>query len=422
MSRRLGRFIGMRTCPDGPEVSPGSDCHETHFTLHPPPAPVSTYPMALTVLIVPDKFKGTLTASQAARAMAAGWRRVRPQDQLDLLPMSDGGDGFGSVLSHLVKAQPRTRSTVDAAHRACRARWWWAGPERIAVIESALVIGLAMLPASRRRPFELDTTGLGQLLRAVAQTGTCQCLIGIGGSATNDGGFGMARALDWQFLDRAGSPIQQWVDLTGLHRIVPPRPDPIRALQTTVAVDVQNRLLGPKGATRVYGPQKGLQPDDLPRAENALRRLAHIWHQQFDCDLGNQPGAGAAGGLGFGLMAFARAKSVAGSELFARYASLESRLKRADLVLTGEGSIDASSLMGKGVGDIARRCRQHRLPCIGLAGVLKDVPALRRGFTAVHCLTPGLTTSDQALSRPAYWLATLTARVARDWHPKPSGR
>jgi glycerate 2-kinase len=375
--------------------------------------------MALSVLIVPDKFKGTLTAEQAARAMALGWRRARPQDRIDLLPMSDGGDGFGNVLSRLLNAHRRRALVLDASHAPCCARWWWAAPEQTAVIESAGVIGLAMLPIDRRRPLELDTTGLGQLLLAVAKAGCRRCLVGIGGSATNDGGFGMARALGWQFFDHADVPILQWLDLARVHRISPPRPAPLRGLRITVAVDVQNPLLGPKGATRVYGPQKGLDPDDLSRAEMALRQLAKVWRKYSGRDHAKEPGAGAAGGLGFGLMAFVRARPVPGSELFARHAGLHQRLQQADLVLTGEGSIDSSSLMGKGVGDIARRCRQLQLPCIGLAGVLKDLPALRRGFTAVHCLTPDLTTSRQAMSRPAHWLATLSARIARTWPPSP---
>jgi glycerate 2-kinase len=370
--------------------------------------------MALSILVVPDKFKGTLTARQAARAIAAGWRRARPQDRLELLPMSDGGDGFGAVFSRLLNAQPRAATAVDAAHRPCRVRWWSAVSKQVAVIESARVIGLAMLPPNLRSPFDLDTRGLGRLLLSIKNKGSRQCLIGIGGSATNDGGFGMAQALGWQFVDRADIPILQWPELTRLARIIPPRPNPIVNLRITVAVDVQNQLLGSKGATHVYGPQKGLDPADLPNAEHALRRLAHIWREQFGQDHAGRAGAGAAGGLGFGLLAFARARAVAGSELFARYAELDQRLQAADLVLTGEGSIDASSLMGKGVGDIARRCRHHRLRCIGVAGVLKDLPALRRGFTAVHCMTPGLTTPDQALSRPAHWLATLTAHIARE--------
>jgi glycerate 2-kinase len=368
--------------------------------------------MSLAVLIVPDKFKGTLTANQAARSIAAGWRRARPRDHLDLLPMSDGGDGFGSILSQLIHAKPRSTSTLDAAHRPCRARWWWAPSKHVAIIESARVIGLAMLPHARFHPFDLDTAGVGQLLLSVAKQGARSCLVGIGGSATNDGGFGMARALGWTFLDRTERPITRWPDLTRLHSIQPPRPAPLRQLHVTVAVDVQNLLLGPRGATRVYGPQKGLRPDDMQCAQAALRQLARVCRRHFNVDHASQPGSGAAGGLGFALMAFVQAKPVPGSDLFAHYAALDRRLAKADLVITGEGTLDKSSLMGKGIGDVAQRCRKSGIPCIGLAGALQDRQILRTAFNAIHAIAPDLAPPSQALRRPAHYLAKLSQRVA----------
>src|ERR1017187_8626585 len=151
--------------------------------------------MALQVLIMPDKFKGTLTASAAAEAIARGWRKARTGDLLSLLPMSDGGDGFGEVTRALLKARIQRVKTVDAAHRLCVARWWWEPSTRTAIIESAAVIGLAMLPQKRFHPFRLDTLGLGAVVRAAAKRGARRCLMGVGGSATNDGGFGLAREI-----------------------------------------------------------------------------------------------------------------------------------------------------------------------------------------------------------------------------------
>ena len=153
-------------------------------------APIENSLMPLNVLIVPDKFKGTLTAAAAAQAIARGWRRARPKDQLELLPMSDGGDGFGEVISQLLHARAQSIKTVDAAHRPCKAAWWWEPESRFAVVESAKVVGLAMLPPRAFHPFQLDTFGLGAVLRAAQSRGARQILIGIGGSATNDGGFG----------------------------------------------------------------------------------------------------------------------------------------------------------------------------------------------------------------------------------------
>ncbi len=161
----------------------------------------------LRVLIVPDKFKGTLSAGAAAAAIARGWRKARPRDRLILLPMSDGGDGFGEVISGLLNAKPQTISAIDAARRPCAAHWWWEPKTRTAIIESAKLIGLAMLPPKEFHPYALDTAGLGAIIPALAAAGAKRCLAGIGGSATNDGGFGLARALGWEFLDRAGCPL-----------------------------------------------------------------------------------------------------------------------------------------------------------------------------------------------------------------------
>ncbi|HEX4645537.1 MAG TPA: glycerate kinase, partial [Verrucomicrobiae bacterium] len=264
--------------------------------------------MPLNVLIVPDKFKGTLTAQAAAEAIAHGWRRGRPQDTLELLPMSDGGDGFGEVISGLIGAKPQNIDTLDAAHRPCRAQWWWEPKTKTAVIESARIIGLAMLKVGRRvspallhpvtpseasisstmsagfplspgeragvrashplafsqsanppafHPFNLDTFGLGAVIQAAARKGATRCLMGIGGSATNDGGFGVARALGWTFLDAAEEPITQWTGLHSLAQMKPPQPKAGRVSRRTnaprwfrellVAVDVQNPLLGARG-------------------------------------------------------------------------------------------------------------------------------------------------------------------------------
>jgi glycerate kinase len=367
--------------------------------------------MALKVLIIPDKFKGTLTAQEAAQAMAAGWRASRPDDDLELLPMSDGGDGFGEIISHLLGAEARATGTVDAAHRTRDAVWWWHEPSRTAVVESARVIGLALLPAGRFHPFELDTAGLGTLLREARGAGAQRCLVGIGGSATNDAGFGLARALGWQFLDAAGTPLAAWTQLDRLDRLRSPAPPPLFP-KLVVAVDVQNPLLGPTGCSRIYGPQKGLRPEDFPQAERCLARLVEVVRREVGLDWADAPGAGAAGGLGYGLGCFAGGRLEPGFALFARYARLNERLDRAHVVLTGEGAIDASTLMGKGVGEVARLCQTRRVPCLGLAGVAPQRELVRQRFTDVYALTPDLTSAREALDQPRLWLEQLAARVA----------
>jgi len=362
-------------------------------------------------LIAPDKFKGTLTAAQAAEAIARGWHGVRPQDELDLLPMSDGGDGFGEVMSLLMNARPQTARAIDAAHRPCDAIWWWDGESKTAIVESARVVGLAQLPPGKYHPFELDTQGLGQLLKIVAGHGARRCLIGIGGSATNDGGAGMARALGWIFLNRQGEKIERWTELHHLSQIH--RAESAALFdEVIVAVDVQNPLLGPEGCTRIYGPQKGLRPGDFDLAERCLEELTKVLQTQFGMDFSRKPGAGAAGGLGFGLCSFAAARLLPGFELFAEHSRLPQRLKVAELVITGEGAIDRQTLMGKGVGQIANLCARARIPCLGVAGTVQD-----RGrdlFDKLYGLTD-LTSPDEAMKNAAHWLERLASYAAKQY-------
>ena len=367
-------------------------------------------PMSLRVLIAPDKFKGTLTAHAAADAIAAGWRKARPADRVMLLPISDGGDGFGEILSASLGAKLQKVQTVDAAHRPIEGQWWWDAKSKTAIIESAKIIGLAMLPPKQFHPFQLDTFGLAAVLRAASDKGARRCFVGIGGSATNDGGAGVARGLGWKFFDENGGALPCWTQLQRLDRMVSPRRRKLFP-QLVVAVDVQNKLLGARGCSRVYGPQKGLRPEEFPAAERALRRLANAVRARSGRDLAVLPGAGAAGGLGFGLCAFAGASLESGFDLIARHAKLEEHLNAADLVITGEGALDRSTLMGKGTGEIARRCRARKLPCLGLGGVVQDAAVLQKWFQSASGLTQ-LTSAENAKARPAHWLEELAKRVA----------
>jgi glycerate kinase len=369
------------------------------------------------VLITPDKFKGTLSAGQAAVAIARGWRQARRKDSIETVPMSDGGDGFGDAVSRVLGARPQSVTTVDAAHRSCRATWWWQAETRTAIIESAGIIGLAMLPPGEFHPFQLDTLGLADVIRAAAEKGAKRCLMGIGGSATNDGGFGLARGLGWEFLTARGDPIDHWTGLDRLERIHAPRKTRWFD-EFLVAVDVCNPLLGPVGATRIYGPQKGVRPEDFRLAERGLRRLARVAREKLGRDFSWHAGAGAAGGLGFGLAAFPGARLEPGFALFARHAKLQDRLTSADLVITGEGAIDASSFMGKGVGEVAKQCQRGGIPCIALAGVA-NLDSQRKNFFAQLRALSDLTPVEHARAEPALWLERLAALAARDWNGAP---
>jgi len=371
--------------------------------------------MPLKILVVPDKFKGTLTSAAAAECIRRGWLRSRPGDAVECLPMSDGGDGFGEVLGTLLGAETRHCQTVDAAGQPRTARWWFQAARRLAIVESAQVIGLALLPTGQFHPFTLDTRGLAAVLRDATEAGATSILVGIGGSATNDAGFGLASALGWTFLDGAGRVIHRWPDLARLQEVRPPQANkPLAPI--VVAVDVGNPLLGPQGASRIYGPQKGLRAEDMEAAESALGQLVEVLERAGMPARADQPGAGAAGGLGYGLAAFAHARLENGFARYAEAVDLRSRVAAVDLVISGEGSLDQSTLMGKGVGGVARLCQQLGVPCLGLTGLLGMGvdPAQPSPFLAVRAIAPGLAEPVEARARAEHWLAELAAQTAAE--------
>jgi glycerate kinase len=371
--------------------------------------------MALRVLIAPDKFKGTLSATAAAEAISRGWRKGRPADVIEQLPMSDGGDGFGAAMGRLLGAREERLETVDAAHRPITAGWWWEPSTRTAIIESATAVGLALLPAGQFHPFGLDTYGLGALLSAASRVRANRCVVGVGGSATNDGGFGVARALGWRFRDGCAREITGWLELSALARLEAPAVS-LGFEKLVVAVDVRNPLLGPAGCARVYGPQKGLTAGDIELAERCLGQLATVAAAQLGLACDGEPGAGAAGGLGFGLRTFAGAILESGFDVFARQAGLANRLKRSQLVLTGEGRMDAQTLMGKGVGQLALMCRSCAVPCVAFAGCISDSAPFAELFCAIHALSPHFTSQAQSLTEPAVWLERLAEAAAKNYH------
>lgn len=386
--------------------------------------------MTRSVLIIPDKFKGSLTASQAAEAISEGWSRACAKDALELLPMSDGGDGFGEVLGRLLQAKRMEVETVDAAHRPIKAGWWWNARNKAAIIESAQIIGLALLPSRLYHPFQLDTFGLGRVIQEAAKTGAEVCHIGIGGSATNDAGFGVAKALGWQFQGQKKGTIAEWTGLNALKNIVPPRKKRwFKKLR--IAVDVQNPLLGERGASRIYGPQKGLRSEDFPLADSCFRRLIRVMHRQGLQENFKEPGTGAAGGLGFGLNAFLQGRLEAGFSIFSHHAGLVEKIRQVDLVITGEGAIDDSTLMGKGVGEVASLCRKLGKPCIGLAGFSpwgQSIPVLdnkakkgtepklkNSGFSQVYSIVPHVATVEESFDNPSRSLSMLAEKAAVTW-------
>jgi glycerate kinase len=328
------------------------------------------------VLIAPDKFRGTLNARQAAEAVAAGWRRVRPHDELDLAPMADGGEG---TMAALVAALGGVvvRATVHGPRGdPVRAAFGVAGSAggRVAIVEMASASGLGLLSDERRDPRRTSSRGTGELIRAALDHAPERLIVGLGGSATNDGGAGMAQALGAQMLDRGGREIGGGgAALVDLDRIVVRDLDlRLAAVRFVAASDVDNPLTGPAGASAVYCPQKGASAEDVVLLDRALGHLAAIAERDLGVDLRDEPGAGAAGGMGFGLMAFLGARVRPGVDVVAEALGLSARMAEADLVITGEGRLDAQSLRGKVPAGVLRLATELSVPALVVCGEVEE--------------------------------------------------
>ena len=374
------------------------------------------------VLIAPDKFKGSLSAAEAGAALGAGWRDGWPaQESLEIayLPMADGGEGTAEAIHDALHGRWVVHIVHDPIGRPVQARYALVehGGERIAVLEMSSASGLALVSGADRDLLRANTFGTGELLaHALNERGIGRVVVGIGGSATNDGGAGLGAALGYRFLDAAGSELAPVpVSLERLARIQLPVALP--ATPVTVACDVINPLLGPRGATRIYGPQKSLRGEQEALAlEAGLARLAEVAAETFGRDFRETPGAGAAGGLGFGLLTFCRAELCPGFELVSKVVGLEAAVSRADLVLTGEGSLDGQTLEGKTPVGVAAVARRFGKPVIAFGGRVeaKAREALHTHFDELIALAdvePDLTQA-QRIAREAELLRRHAGRLA----------
>ncbi len=351
------------------------------------------------VLVAPDKFKGTLTGEQAARAIVRGLRRAWPRAAFTTLALADGGEGFARILTRAAGGELFRTRTRDAIGRPCRVSWGLLRDGRTAVLDLASASGLAQLPVGLRDPRHTSTAGTGVVLRRALAAGATTLIIGLGGSATNDGGIGLASALGWRFVNRRGDDIAPTgAGLLALDRIVPPAAR-LRA-RVIVAADVDNPLFGPRGAAFQFGPQKGAGPAAVSSLDRGLRRLAEVARRDLGTDLARRPGAGAAGGVGFGLMTFFGATLEPGFELFRRSVGLDGLIARHELVVTGEGCFDITSLAGKGPYRLAQLAHEHGRPVWGLFGRVTVRPTGL--FENVHALVEGGQPNRSELSRAAH--------------------
>ena len=364
------------------------------------------------VVIAPNALKGSLSASDAAAALAVGVARAQPNAEIVQVPVADGGDGLLDVVRDVLGAESCTVSVTGPRFAPVDASFGWLAQRRTAVIEMALASGLALLDDAERDATATTTLGTGELMRAALDRGGERLIIGIGGSATNDGGIGMASALGWRFLDATGQPVRPVGGmLDRIARIDGSGADPRLQLVTIEAIcDVDNPLTGPRGAAWVYAPQKGADADQVERLDAGLARLASLIQRDLGLAVDAIPGAGAAGGLGAGLLAFCGASLRPGAEVVLELVGLDRHLAGADLVLTAEGRIDGQTRFGKAPGAVAAHAAANRIPCIAIAGGVADdiAPLHDAGIDAVFSLCPG----PISLSRAQAESATLLARAA----------
>jgi glycerate kinase len=371
------------------------------------------------VVVAPNSFKGTLTATQAAAAIARGVREVFPDAEVIEVPVADGGDGTVEALVDANHGDYRFATVEGPLGDPVEARYGLINSGRTAVLELASASGLTLIEEFRRNPRKTSTYGFGQLLVSVAWSGVDNIIAGIGGSATNDGGAGMAEAFGYRFLDELGQELPRGgAALARLDRIVDiPKDRPqIRDFKLIkVACDVENPLVGPKGASRVYGPQKGADEPAVEELDHALARLAKVFERQFGVDWAEWPGAGAAGGTGFGMLAFLNAELVRGAPLVVEASGLDEKLKGADLVITGEGRVDEQTAFGKAPGEVANRARKARVPVVLLAGSKGSgwEAVSKQGVTSIVTFTEEGIDPQQALNDPEGMLARAAVVACR---------
>lgn len=335
------------------------------------------------ILIAPDKFKGSLTAVGVAENIALGIRDTIPDANIEIAAIADGGEGTASIICEAANGKWITCPAHDPIGRVIDARYGLVRAKNFAVMEMSEVAGLRLLEPGERDPLKTNTFGVGELILDAAAREIEQIIIGLGGSGTNDGGTGMARSLGFRFFASDKQLPVAPENLVELTRIEPPAS--LNLPKIIAAVDVRNPLLGEEGATRVFGPQKGATPEQMQVLERALAKLARVVSHDLGCDFRNQPGAGAAGGLGFGLLSFCHAELRPGFEVVSEAIDLKEKIKNADVIITGEGRLDAQTLQGKGPAGVADLARRFGKQVYAIVGEIGD-DAARTCFDAVVAL------------------------------------
>ena len=369
------------------------------------------------VVVAPDSFKGSLSAVQAAEAMERGVLDAWPDSRVVKIPIADGGEGTVEALVTATCGRYQTCTVRGPLGRPVEARWGVLGDGRTAVVEMAAASGLTLVPEGRRDPRIASTFGTGQLIRAVLDAGFRRLVIGIGGSATNDGGSGMAKALGVRLLDGRGDTLPEGgAALSRLASVDLSRVDPrLAGTEILVACDVDNPLTGPRGASAVYGPQKGATPAVVAELDAALERYAAVSSGATGRDVAGLPGAGAAGGLGAGLLLFTPARLVPGIDLVLDSTRFDDQVRGASLVVVGEGRTDHQTAMGKAPVGVARVASRHGVPVLLVSGSLGPgaEEVLAHGIGRIVQASPPEMPLQEAMARAAELLQAAVAASLR---------
>jgi len=375
------------------------------------------FDLDMKIVIAPQGFKGGISGLEAARAIARGVLAAAPDAETVLVPVADGGDGTLHALVDATGGEIFTSTVTGPINQQVEAQWGVMGDGRTAVIEMARASGLAMVPSRRRNPKVTTTLGTGEILKEAMAQGYERVIVGLGGSATNDGGAGMATALGARFLDSSGNALPSGggalasldrIDTSGLL-------ERLAGVEIIAATDVTNPLCGPTGASAVYGPQKGASSEVVAELDAALLNFARVVKRDTGCDVLDTPGSGAAGGLGAGLLAFAGAKIQSGIDMVCQVLDFDRHLAGADLVITGEGRADRSTVFDKAPVGVARHAKAHGIPTVLLAGSLGEghEELYEHGVASVLCISDGAMTFEQALSRTGAMLEGTAERAVR---------
>ena len=372
------------------------------------------------VLVAPQEFKGSLASVEAADCIAEGVRRALPDAEIDPAPLADGGPGTVDALVRAADGRFSTARVEGPLGAPVDARWGRIGDGRAAVIEMAAAAGLSLLREGELDPRRASTFGVGQLIWHALEAGVERILIGVGGSATNDGGAGMAAALGVRLLDDASAPLAPGgAPLARLSRIDAAGLDPrIAAARIQVLCDVRNPLLGPDGASAVYGPQKGADSACIAELDAALANYAGVVERDLGINIAGLAGGGAAGGLAAGLAAVCGAELVGGFDAVAAAIDLAERVAQADLVITGEGRLDFQSAWGKATAGVAALAGQSGTPCLAVVGSRSGEPAA--DFAAVAEAAPAGMPIAEAMSRSAELVPAAAERAIANWLNRPA--